>query len=136
MGTGKSAVGRIVAKQLGREYVDSDELIEARAGYTIPEIFEREGEAHFRALEAEVCRELSAEGGRVVATGGWTLGSPANRAAVEAGGLVVCLQADVPTLIERLGGSEGRPMLYDADGRRTTDDNWQERLESRWTPHA
>jgi 3-dehydroquinate synthase len=130
MGTGKSAVGRIVAKQLGREYVDSDELIEARAGYTIPEIFEREGEAHFRALEAEVCRELSAEGGRVVATGGWTLGSPANRAAVEAGGLVVCLQADVPTLIERLGGSEGRPMLYDADGRRTTDDNWQERLES------
>jgi 3-dehydroquinate synthase len=44
--------------------------------------------------------------------------------------LVVCLQADVPTLIERLRGSEGRPMLYDADGRRTTDDNWQERLES------
>ena len=81
MGTGKSAVGRIVAERLGREYVDSDELIEARAGCTIPEIFERKGEAHFRALEAEVCRELGAERGRVVATGGWTLGSPANRAA-------------------------------------------------------
>jgi shikimate kinase/3-dehydroquinate synthase len=127
MGTGKSAVGRIVAERLGREYVDSDELIEARAGCTIPEIFEREGEAHFRALEAEVCRELSVEHGRVVATGGWTLGSPANRAAVEAGGLVVCLQADVPTLIDRLGGSDGRPMLKDAS---ESVGAWQARLET------
>jgi 3-dehydroquinate synthase len=130
MGTGKSAVGRIVAERLGREFVDSDDLIEARAGCTIPEIFEREGEAHFRALEAEVCRELSHGRGWVVATGGWTLGPPASRAAVESGGLVVCLHADVPTLIERLGGSEGRPMLYDADGQPTADDNWQGRLES------
>jgi 3-dehydroquinate synthase len=127
MGTGKSAVGRIVAGQLGREYVDSDDLIEARAGQTIPEIFEREGEAHFRALEAEVCRELSAGQGRVVATGGWTLGSPVNRAAVEAGGLVVCLQADVPTLIDRLGGSDGRPMLDDES---ESVGAWQARLET------
>jgi shikimate kinase/3-dehydroquinate synthase len=127
MGTGKSAVGRIVAERLGREYVDSDELIEARAGCTIPEIFEREGETHFRALEAEACRELSVGRRWVVATSGWTLGSPANRAAVEAGGLVVCLQADVPTLIERLGGSDGRPMLEDT---RESVGAWQVRLET------
>ena len=85
MGTGKSAVGRIVAGRLGREFVDSDELIEARAGRAIPEIFDGGGEAHFRALEAEVCRELSDGRGWVVATGGWMLGPPDNRAAVEAG---------------------------------------------------
>jgi shikimate kinase/3-dehydroquinate synthase len=127
MGTGKSAVGRIVAQRLGREYVDSDELVEARAGCAIPEIFEREGEDHFRALEAEVCRELSVGRRWVVATGGWSLGSPANRATVQAGGLIVCLQADVPTLIERLWGSEGRPMLEDT---RETVGGWQVRLEN------
>jgi 3-dehydroquinate synthase len=122
MGTGKSGVGRIVADRLGREFVDSDDLIEARAGCTVPEIFEREGEASFRALEADVCRELSVGHGRVIATGGWTLGPPANRAALEAGGMVVCLHADVPTLLDRLGDPEGRPMLQD--------DRWQERMQS------
>ena len=121
MGTGKSGVGRIVANRLGREFVDSDDLIEAWAGCTVPEIFEREGEARFRALEADACRELGLGRGRVVATGGWTLGPSANRAAVEAGGMVICLHADVPTLVERLGDPEGRPMLQD--------DDWQERTE-------
>ena len=121
MGTGKSEVGRIIAARLEREFVDSDQLVEARAGRTIPEIFEQDGEAHFRALEAEVCRELSVGRGWVVATGGWTLGPPANRAAVEAGGMVVCLHADAPTLIARLGDPEGRPMLQD--------DDWQERMQ-------
>jgi shikimate kinase/3-dehydroquinate synthase len=127
MGTGKSAVGRIVADRLGREYLDSDGLIEARAGRTIPEIFEQEGEEHFRALEAEVCCELGVGRGWVVATGGWTLGPPPNRAAVEAGGLVVCLHADVPSLLERLGGSGGRPMLQNAT---ESLEAWQTRLET------
>jgi len=81
-------------------------------------------------LEAEVCRELSAARSRVVATGGWLLGPPDNRAAVEAGGLVVCLHADVSALAERLGTGEGRPMLEGTDDRRpTTDDGWEQRLE-------
>jgi 3-dehydroquinate synthase len=111
MGTGKSAVGRAVAARLGREFVDTDALIEARADCSISEIFAREGEARFRILEAGICRELSARRGWVVATGGWALGTPANRAAVEAGGLVICLNADLPTLIERLDIGDGRPML-------------------------
>ncbi len=111
MGTGKSAVGRMVAARLGREFVDTDALIEARAGCSISEVFAREGEARFRILEADICRELSARRGWVVATGGWALGTDANRAAVEAGGLVICLNADLPTLIERLGIGDGRPML-------------------------
>lgn len=115
MGTGKSAVGRMVAERLGRKFVDSDELIEARAGKAISEIFDGEGEAHFRALEAEVCHELSDGRGWVVATGGWMLGRPDNRAAVEAGGLVICLHADAATLLQRLGDAQGRPMLQGAD---------------------
>jgi shikimate kinase/3-dehydroquinate synthase len=139
-GTGKSAVGRLIADRLGREFVDSDELIEARAGMSIHEILEREGEAHFRVLEAELCRELGTSRSLVIATGGWTLAASANRAAVELGGLVICLHADRPTLLERLGGTEGRPMLQD---RLATDGNaapmwssppaagsWQKRLES------
>jgi shikimate kinase/3-dehydroquinate synthase len=123
MGVGKSAVGRRAAARLGREFVDTDELIEARAGCTIPEIFAREGEAHFRALEAEVCRELSRSQGLVIATGGWTLGFPQNRASIEAGGLVVCLTADVPTLIRRLDRTEAyRPMLQGGDGRQASSD--------------
>lgn len=121
MGTGKSAVGRLVAARLGREFVDIDQLIETRAGRTIPRIFEEEGEAVFRALEAEACQELSVGQSWVVATGGWALGLPANRAAVEAGGVVICLGADVPTLVGRLGGADGRPMLQDAE--------WEMRLE-------
>lgn len=127
MGTGKSVVGRIVATRLGREFLDCDELIEMRAGQSIPEIFEGKGEAYFRALEAQVCSELSVGRGQVVVTGGWTLGPAANRAAVEAGGLVICLHADVPTLVERLGSSDGRPMLQ---GVTESVEGWQVRLET------
>jgi shikimate kinase/3-dehydroquinate synthase len=129
MGTGKSDVGRKVAARLGRKFVDTDQVIEARAGRTIPEIFEQEGEARFRAWEAEVCRELSLGQELVVATGGWTLGPPDNRAAVEAGSLVICLHADLPALIQRLGGAEGRPMLQDAEGRTLASGGWEARLE-------
>jgi shikimate kinase/3-dehydroquinate synthase len=130
MGVGKSAVGRRVAARLRRKFVDTDELIEARAGCTVPEIFAREGEAHFRGLEAEVCRELSRGQGLVIATGGWTLGSPQNRAAIEAGGLVICLTADVPTLIRRLDRTETyRPMLQGGDGRQALSDR-ESRVEA------
>ncbi len=117
MGCGKSVIAREVACRLGREFVDTDQLIETRTGRSIPEIFARDGEAAFRALEAEVCRELAAKRGLVVATGGWTLGTAENRAAITEGGLVICLRADVATLIERLGSAQGRPMLEDHDWR-------------------
>ena len=120
MGCGKSAIGREVARRMGREFVDTDQLIETRTGRSIPDIFARDGEAAFRALEAEVCRELGVERGLVIATGGWTLGTPENRTTIAAGGLVICLRADAATLIERLGSAAGRPMLADQD--------WQARL--------
>ena len=70
MGCGKSTVGRLLARRLGRELVDTDALIERRQGRSIPAIFASEGEEGFRALELEVCRELSGRQGLVIACGG------------------------------------------------------------------
>lgn len=111
MGTGKSTVGRRVAERLGRPFVDMDELIVARAGMSIPEIFARLGEPAFRQMEAEVCRELAGQSGLVIATGGGTLINPTNRRLMESGGRVVCLWASPETVIERLAGEHGRPLL-------------------------
>ena len=70
MGSGKTTVGRILAEVLGREAVDTDELIEAREGRSIPEIFAAAGEAYFRAQELAVCRELARRNNLVIACGG------------------------------------------------------------------
>src|SRR3954463_16189043 len=73
MSTGKSTVGQRLAELLKRRFVDSDEVIVERAGMTIPQIFVRDGEAGFRALEKEVCGDLAAQHGLVIATGGGML---------------------------------------------------------------
>ena len=69
MGAGKSSVGRILARRLGRCFVETDEMITATEGRSIPEIFAEKGEAHFRALEDEVVRLLALKRGDVIATG-------------------------------------------------------------------
>lgn len=121
MGTGKTATGQVVAARLGRPLIDTDRLIEKQAGCSIAEIFEQHGEAHFRQMEAEVCRELAARQGLVIATGGWTLGPETNRAALSDNCLLICLTAAAPELIRRLECPQERPLL-------ATDD-WRLRLE-------
>ncbi len=76
--SGKSTVGRIIADRLGRELIDTDDLIVKNVGTTIPEIFKRSGEAVFRAYESEAVREAAAVGGRVIATGGGAILSDEN----------------------------------------------------------
>ena len=70
MGCGKTTVGRLLARRLGRELVDTDAVIEERQGRSIPDIFARDGEAYFRALELALCQELSEQDGLVIACGG------------------------------------------------------------------
>jgi shikimate kinase / 3-dehydroquinate synthase len=118
MGTGKSTVGRRVARLLGRSFVDMDTLIEERAGKPIPTIFASEGEARFREMEAGLCVELGQRGGLIIATGGGALVDPANRAALADGALAICLGCRDDVLIERLGGGESRPMLAADDTQR------------------
>jgi len=112
MGSGKTTIGRILARRMGRVFFDSDHEIEHRTGVRIPVIFELEGEAGFRRREAQTIAELGAEaGGIVLATGGGAVLDPANREVFRSTGWVIYL--DVPThiLLERTRHDSNRPLL-------------------------
>ncbi|MCH8086814.1 MAG: 3-dehydroquinate synthase [Chloroflexi bacterium] len=101
-GTGKSAIGRRLARRLDREHLDTDDEIVARSGLTIPEIFEKEGEKGFRAREREVLEEVCQRQGLVVSTGGGIALHPGNRASMAGSGVIVCLEAKPSTIYKRL----------------------------------
>jgi len=115
MGAGKTTVGRLLAKRMGKRFVDSDHEIEARTGVTIPVIFEIEGEVGFRKREAMVIEDLSRESGLVLATGGGAVLSAENRLALQAGGFVVYLCAQPELLYARTRNDRNRPLLQVAD---------------------
>ena len=115
MGSGKSSVGRLVAEQLHFQFVDTDALIEKRAGKYISDIFEQDGEPAFRKLEREVVAELNGEERMVVSTGGGMIVDPANLALLKEHALVVCLWASPETIWERTRYSSHRPLLQEAD---------------------
>ena len=111
MGAGKSSVGRILAARLGRCFVETDEMITAREGRPIPEIFADKGEAHFRALEDEAVRLLALKSDDVIATGGGLPCREGRPEALHAIGTVVWLSGDFDTLYERALRGGDRPML-------------------------
>ena len=115
MGSGKSAVGRKLARELGMAFHDSDEAIEARTGVDIPYIFEKEGEAGFRQREAAIISELVAEKGMVLATGGGAVQDSENRRLLQTHGTVVYLYTSVPEQRRRTRKSQNRPLLQDGD---------------------
>lgn len=111
MGSGKSTVGQAAALQLGLTYVDTDALVEARAGMSIAEIFASQGEQAFRELERETLLALCEERELVIATGGGAfVQEPIAQALLETG-LVVYLKAPFDVLWERIQGDPGRPLL-------------------------
>jgi 3-dehydroquinate synthase len=111
MGTGKTEVGRLIAAELGRPFVDTDALIEQRAGRSIVQIFAEEGEEAFRRLEADVVAEVSARPGVVIATGGGVVLSSENMMRLRRTGFIVALHADPETILSRVGAGEDRPLL-------------------------
>lgn len=115
MGAGKSAVGRQAARLLDFELVDTDQLIEARAGKTISEIFRDSGEAAFRSLERQVVAELPARRGIVIATGGGLPVNPDNLASLKTHALVICLWASPELIYERVRAHSHRPLLREPD---------------------
>ena len=114
-GAGKSSVGRQLARRLNVAFWDSDAVIEQRIGCTIREFFDREGEAAFRDLEAEVIRELCTGDACVLATGGGSVLRPENRAVLHAHGTVMYLRASPDQLHRRLRNDTKRPLLQVAD---------------------
>jgi shikimate kinase/3-dehydroquinate synthase len=117
MGAGKTTIGRILARKLGKRFIDSDHEIEARTGASIPWIFEIEGEDSFRRREADVIRDLSAQDGIVLATGGGAVLNPANRACLQERGTVIYLRANVNSIMLRTAHDKNRPLLQTADPR-------------------
>jgi len=111
MGTGKTAVGQMVASRLGRPFVDTDALIEERAGRPIPRIFADDGEEAFRRLEAAVVAAASAQESVVIATGGGVVLRPENMARLRRNGVIVALRADPRAILARVGATSRRPLL-------------------------
>ncbi|MCE9651221.1 MAG: shikimate kinase [Parvibaculum sp.] len=119
MGAGKTTVGRRLAQKLGLGFVDADTEIERAAGETIPEIFERRGEAAFRDGERRVISRLLQGGPQVLATGGGAFMDETTRANIAARGISVWLRADLDVLMRRVARRGNRPLLKQGDPRRT-----------------
>jgi shikimate kinase len=113
MASGKSAVGHELAIRLGVSFLDLDELVEARVGLSVGEIFAQQGEVGFREFEAEALAELTALKSGVVALGGGTVVSDANRRMLRQAGCLVWLNTPRSTILVRLAAAGGDRPLYE-----------------------
>jgi shikimate dehydrogenase len=112
-GSGKTTIGKLLAKKLGKEFIDTDEEIVRAAGKSIPEIFSEDGEDAFRRLETKVLAEATAKSGRVIATGGGAVVRPENRNLLKQNGRIVLVERGLDAL-----STEGRPLSSSEDALR------------------
>ena len=115
MGTGKSVAGRVAAEHLHFTFLDTDHVIEARAGKTINDIFQQDGEPAFRNWERRIVDELTRRDKTVIATGGGLPTGEGNLASLKAHALVVCLWASPETIWEHVRAHAHRPLLNEGD---------------------
>ncbi len=116
MGTGKTAVGKVLAQRLGKDFIEMDALIEVKAGKTIPEIFQQDGEIRFRELEIEVTRDISPRKNAVIACGGGVVLNKINIDRLRQQSIVVYLTASPGTILKRtLADKNERPLLKTSD---------------------
>jgi shikimate kinase len=126
-GSGKTTIGRQLARRMGLAYVDSDHVLEDRLGCSIREYFEQQGEVAFRDQEQAVLAELSQRPETVLATGGGSVLRAANREALHAHGWVVYLKSTPHELFKRLRYDKTRPLLQVADPLQKLKDLYQQR---------
>jgi len=115
MGTGKTAAGKALAQRLGKEFIELDALIELKAGKTIPEIFQQDGEIAFRELEIGVTKEVSQRKNAVIACGGGVVLNKINIDRLKEECLIVYLTASPRVILKRTSGDENRPLLKTAE---------------------
>ena len=115
MGSGKTVVGKELAKILGVKFVDTDELIEEEQGVPIKAIFATHGEDYFRDLEYEMCKKVAEMNGVVVSTGGGAMTFKRNVDAIKEGSKVVFLDASFDVICDRIGDSTTRPLFQDKE---------------------
>jgi shikimate kinase len=116
MGTGKTAVGRQLARLLAMPFFDSDAEIERAAGVDIPYIFEEEAEEGFRRRERQTLAELCTREPIVLATGGGAILAAENRELLQQTGVVIYLQTSIQQQLQRVGSGRGRPLLKGGEG--------------------
>ena len=104
-GSGKSTIGKLLAQQLDKQFVDADSVIEEKAGSSIPEIFTKQGECGFRAIETDVLRDIGKQSGLVIATGGGCVTRKENYPLLHQNGTIFCLDRNIASL-----PTEGRPL--------------------------
>jgi shikimate dehydrogenase len=109
-GCGKSTLGKKMADESGKKFVDTDNLVEEKAGKSIPDIFKEDGEELFRRLEAEVIADVCKEGGQVIATGGGSVLNLENVRNMRQNGTVIFIKRDIAKL-----ATEGRPLSQGGD---------------------
>ncbi len=115
MAVGKSVVGRKLAQRLKRRFVDLDKTIEKCEGIKVREIFENKGEPYFRQVETKALASVLRENGQVISTGGGVVLSEDNLRLLRDRSLIVCLSADVDTIVRRAGSRQQRPLLMATD---------------------
>ncbi|WP_370232559.1 shikimate kinase AroK [Marinobacter nauticus] len=115
MGAGKSTIGRLLARELGYRFLDSDRIIEERCGANIPWIFDVEGEDGFRQRETSMLDELSNEVGTVLATGGGAVMRAENHGLLKKNSVVVYLKTSIDQQVERTRKDRNRPLLQNDD---------------------
>lgn len=115
MGSGKTVVGKELAKIMGCKFVDTDELIEAEQGVAIKAIFATHGEEYFRDLEHEMCKKVADMKGCVVSTGGGAMTFERNVEAIKKGAKVVFLDASFDVICDRIGDNTNRPLFQDKE---------------------
>lgn len=115
MGTGKSTVGKLLAKKIGREWIDVDHWIEQKTKRKIADIFESDGESAFRRMEKDAILEMASKNRCVITTGGGAVLDPANMLALRKNGILVVLEASPETIYERVKDARHRPLLKNSN---------------------
>ncbi|WP_321391896.1 shikimate kinase [uncultured Desulfuromusa sp.] len=116
MGTGKTTLGRLLAKRIDYDFVDTDTLIEEQTGLSIAKLFETRGETAFRKLEANLVEDLALKEGQVLATGGGLVLNPHNVKVLAATGHIICLTAAPEDILARVSQQQNlRPLLSEKD---------------------
>jgi shikimate kinase len=127
MGSGKSTIGKMLAKKLNRDFMDSDHFIEQRTGVDIARIFDIEGETGFRDRESTALKTLLDQNNRVVATGGGSVLRSENRALLKSMGYIIFLDTSVNQQLQRLRRDKKRPLLQTENPRERLENLFDER---------